>query len=227
MRRAAALALCLGLLAPPAGACDLALILAIDVSGSVDPREYRIQIEGLAEGLRDGVVAEALVTARAELMLIQWTGESRQVISLPWTPVHSFEDLEAFADRVAATSRKWRNFSTAIGEALELALEAFAEGPDCRRRVVDISGDGSSNEGRAPAELHEALAAAGVTVNALVIEGSEENLTAYFRAEVITGPGAFAMPANGYDDYPERIRLKLRRETARAISLLRAPPERR
>lgn len=212
------LTLCLGLSAAPAGACDLALLLAIDVSGSVDSREYELQTKGLADALQDGIVSEALVVAEAAVALVQWTGQSRQAVAIPWTQVKSFEEVDALAAQVAATPRIWRNFATAIGQALELSLATFDDAPPCRRKVIDISGDGRSNEGLAPSQVHPRLDAAGVTVNALVIEGSEPDLTAYFRTEVITGPNAFAFSANGYADYPERIRQKLRRETARPLS---------
>lgn len=210
----------LTLFAAPSRACDLALILAVDVSGSVDPDEYRTQMQGLSDALGDAVVAEALIRGHSALLLMQWTGESRQVVSIPWTQIDSPAALDAFAAEVATMPRRWRNFSTAMGEALDLALAEFARAPVCGRRVVDISGDGSSNEGREPQTFHDALARAGVTVNALSIEGSEDGLTDYFRDNVITGPGAFVMPANGYQDYPDRIRRKLIRETASAFSAL-------
>ncbi len=143
-----------------AAACDLALVLAVDVSGSVDAQEYRLQMDGLAAGLRDGVVSEALVRARAQVLLLQWSGGSRQEVTLPWTQVQSFADVEALARQVETAPRPWRNFSTAIGEALELALAQFPAVPECKRRVVDVSGDGFSNEGIEPQELREALAAA-------------------------------------------------------------------
>lgn len=214
------LTLCLGLAATPALSCDLALVLAIDVSGSVDAEEYRIQTEGLAEALNDGIVSEALVVAEAQVLVIQWTGKGRQAVTIPWTKVSSFDALAGLALRVRDMPRKWRNFATAIGEAMELSLDSFNDVEPCRRRVIDVSGDGRSNEGVSPEETHAAMEAAGVTVNALVIEGSEPELTQYFRGRVITGPGAFALSANGYDDYPDRIRAKLRRETARPLSLL-------
>ena len=134
-------------IAQPAGACDLALALAVDVSGSVDGSEFRVQMDGLAAGLRDPVVSEALVRGQAMLMLVQWTGSSRQTVSIPWTQVDSFAKLDGFADQVASTPRTWRNFSTAIGEALEMTMASFdAVGP-CARHLIDLSGDGVSNEG--------------------------------------------------------------------------------
>ena len=204
--------------AEPAHACELALALAVDVSGSVDRREFRVQMDGLAEALRDGVVSEALVRAEAAVTLVQWTGSSRQAVAVPWTRIRSFEDAEGFADAVATAPRVWRNYSTAIGEALRFGLAQFETAPDCRRRVIDVSGDGPSNEGIEPGAVREDLRAAGVSVNALAIEESEADLTAYFWENVIVGEGAFVVTANRFADYPDRIRLKLRRETGERLS---------
>ncbi|MFD3190925.1 DUF1194 domain-containing protein [Sedimentitalea sp. HM32M-2] len=199
----------------PARACDLALILAVDVSGSVDAGEYRIQMDGLAEALRDGVVSEALVRGQAELMLMQWTGSSRQQITIPWVRIDSFATLDRLADRIAADQRVWRNYSTAIGEALTFALPAFGQVAHCTRHIIDVSGDGPSNEGIAPREAHALVRQAGVTVNAIAIEESEPDLTAYFFENVIVGEGAFVVSARGFADYPDRIRKKLLREVSR------------
>ncbi len=196
----------------PAWACDLALALAVDVSGSVDSSEYRIQMDGLAAGLRDPVVSEALVRGQARVMLVQWTGESRQRVTIPWTKIDSFIALEKFADQVAQDPRVWRNFSTAIGEALEATLPRFDDVAECRRLLIDISGDGVSNEGVEPTQIHGLLKDRGVTVNAIAIEESEPDLTAYFFENVIFGEGAFVVSASGFADYPERIRKKLLRE---------------
>lgn len=212
--------LCLALGAAPARACDLALIFAVDVSGSVDADEYRIQMDGLAQGLRDPVVSEALVRGRAQAMLLQWSGSSRQEVSIPWTGIGSFADLEALAQRIEAAPRPWRNYSTAIGEALMQALPQFDRVPQCARRVIDVSGDGPSNEGAPPAGFRSRLLAAGVTVNAIAIEQSEPDLTAYFFENVIQGEGAFVVTANSFEDYPQRIRRKLLREVVRQTAAL-------
>lgn len=200
------------MIAGPVLACDLALALAVDVSGSVDEKEYRIQMDGLALALRDPVVSEALVRARARLMLVQWTGSSRQRVTIPWTVIDSFSVLDDFSERVAADTRVWRNYSTAIGEALDATMAAFAEVDNCARRLIDLSGDGLSNEGVEPREIHPYLRARGITVNAIAIEQSEQELTAYFFENVIVGEGAFVVTAAGFADYPARIRKKLLRE---------------
>lgn len=210
-------ALILMCLAPAARACDLALLLAVDVSGSVDGREYRIQMDGLAAALEDGIVADALVDQRAQVTLIQWTGSSRQRQTIPWTEMRSHADVAALAQAVAQDPRIWRNYSTAIGEALGVARVAFAPVDHCLRKVIDVSGDGISNEGSAPVDQRAALDRARITVNAIAIETDETDLTAYFFENVIWGPGAFVVTADGFEDYPEQIKRKLQRETTRQV----------
>lgn len=208
-------------LTPPAYACDLALALAVDVSGSVDSTEYRIQMDGLAAGLRDPIVSEALVRGKARVMLVQWTGSSRQMVTVPWTQIDSFEAIDQFAVKVANDPRVWRNFSTAIGEALETTMSYFDVVSDCKRHLIDISGDGVSNEGVEPSDVHRILRTRGVTVNAIAIEESEPDLTAYFFENVIVGEGAFVVSASGFADYPERIRKKLLREVTQQTADLK------
>ncbi|MDJ0826148.1 MAG: DUF1194 domain-containing protein [Rhodobacter sp.] len=201
-----------------AKACGLALLLAVDVSGSVDPGEYELQMRGLAEALRDGLVSEALVRAEAAVALVQWTGSTRQTLSIPWTRMRNFDDVADLAVAVESTGRKWRNFSTAIGEALVFARRQFDTAPDCARRVIDVSGDGVSNEGVSPQDQRAALRARGITVNALAIEASVDDLTAYFWENVITGDGAFVATAASFTDYPDRIREKLIREVVQQLA---------
>lgn len=210
-------------LASPASACRLALMLAVDVSGSVNPQEFATQMNGLAEALRDPIVSEALVRSEAAVALMQWTGTRRQAQSLPWTRVATFEDLDALAQAIEGTPRRWRNYSTAIGEALLFGAHAFEDVPDCSRRVIDISGDGRSNEGVAPLQVVDRVAAADITVNALVIVGTESDLPAYFRNNVIIGPNAFVEVAGNYAEFPLRMRLKLLREVAEPLSMLMRP----
>ncbi|WP_187430490.1 hypothetical protein ROLI_006600 [Roseobacter fucihabitans] len=201
-----------------AAACQLALVLAVDVSGSVDAREYDIQMQGLAAALRDGVVVDALIEQEAQVTLIQWTGSSRQRQTIPWRGMSSAADVYALANEIGTNSRVWRNYSTAIGEALIAAEDALAGLGHCKRKVIDLSGDGVSNEGIMPFERHAALGAMGVTINALAIETDEDDLTAWFYENLILGEGAFVMTARGFEDYPAQIRRKLQRETTRQLS---------
>ncbi|MCV3272204.1 DUF1194 domain-containing protein [Roseobacter sinensis] len=199
-------------------ACQLALVLAVDVSGSVDTREYDIQMQGLAAALREGVIIDALIEQEAQVALIQWTGSSRQRQTIPWTAIRTAEDVARLADAVGGNRRVWRNYSTAIGEALVAAEEALRAVPQCARKVIDVSGDGISNEGIHPRDRHPALAEMDVTVNGLAIETDEEDLTGWFYENLIRGEGAFVMTANGFEDYPAQIRRKLQREITRPLS---------
>lgn len=207
------------MMASPAMPCDLALLLAVDVSGSVDKSEYATQMRGLADALRDEAVSAALVRLEAQVALLQWTGASRQQMTLPWRSMARFEDVEAMADAIDADQRIWRNYSTAIGEALGAGFAAFEAVPQCRRKVLDVSGDGISNEGVAPGDLRGTFDAAGITVNAVAIETDSVDLTAYFFENVIMGAGAFVVRADGFEDYPEAIKRKLRREVVEPLSL--------
>lgn len=204
--------------AAPAQSCEVALMLAVDVSGSVDAREYRIQMDGLAAALVDGSVSEALVSGNVKLALMQWTGSGRQSVVINWTEIAAEVDILAFADQVVSEPRLWRDYSTAIGEAMALSLAYFGQVPECKRHVIDISGDGQNNEGRLPRDVWGDLVAARVTVNALVIEESVADLTAYFEREVIMGPGSFAVTANSFDDYPKQMVRKLYRELTKAVA---------
>ena len=196
-------------------ACDLALAFAVDVSGSIDGPDYQTQMAGLAEALRDPVVANALADRRSRLLLVQWTGAGQQIVSLPWTQVRSVPDVHAVARRIEGLSRSWSRHPTALGEALMFTAAAFAQVPDCYRRVIDVSGDGVSNEGRVPGAVRDTLAGQGITVNALAIEHSGTGrLTRYFRRNVIAGPGAFVQTAIGFGQFSEAMREKLQREIA-------------
>lgn len=202
-----------------AQACGLALALTVDVSGSVDGREYRLQIDGLAAALRDEAVAKALLKENASLTLIQWSGTQRQVVSVPWRKIDQASDIEAMAEDVERARRAWHKYSTGIGEALVFAANHFIAVSDCKRKVIDVSGDGYSNEGIAPEDIKTALVKSGFVINGLAIEGSAEALTAYYQKFVVAGNGAFVMTANNYDEYPKRILQKLLREVSRKVAL--------
>lgn len=194
--------------------CALALVLAIDVSGSVDPREWRLQAGGLSNAFRTEDLQEAIMGLDGDLAVAvtQWTGTSRQEVAADWRRLSSPADIDAFADDLALMPRVWRHFSTAIGEALRHAVAVGASAPNCRRKVIDVSGDGVSNEGEAPEFARDAALAAGWTVNGLAILGAEPPPDAHYRAQVIAGPGAFVEVADGFDDFPRAILRKLLRE---------------
>jgi len=199
----------------PALACALELILAIDVSGSINSEEYGLQMGGLARALEDEAVAKAVESLDGGMLVVvtQWSGMSRQAQTTNWQYVTGAAGLAALAATVREMPRAWDIFSTGIGEALTHAREVSATAPgSCRRRVIDVSGDGISNEGRPPAAVAQSLAAEGYIVNGLVIRGAEPDPVAHYETDVIAGPGAFVEVAADFHDYERAIRKKLLRE---------------
>lgn len=209
----------LALAAPAAApACEVALVLTIDVSGSVDPGEYRLQMDGLADALADPTVRDALVEAKAHVAVAQWSGTSRQALTVPWRGIGGPGDVAALIAEVRAAPRAWRHYSTAIGDALIFAADLLGEVPaECRRRVIDVSGDGPSNEGTEVTRIRDALVRGGVQINGLAIETTEKGLSDYYRENVIGGPGAFVLTARDFEDYPRAIRRKLLNEITRPV----------
>lgn len=213
--RTAALALTLAAAPAAARPCALELILAVDVSGSIDDREFALQMEGLASAFEDPALIDAVEVQEGGVIvtMTQWSGASRQRQVTEWHQLDGAASMAAFARAVRESGRDWRNYSTAIGEALYHALRVGGTAPaTCRRRVVDVSGDGVNNEGRAPRAVADALAAMGYTVNGLVIRGDTPDPVKHYEVNVLAGPRAFLEIAASFDDYPEAIRRKLLRE---------------
>jgi Ca-activated chloride channel family protein len=211
------LALALALLvAQPASACATALILAIDVSNSIDEGEYHIQSEGLAAALEDPAIAEELVRGRIALSVIQWSGVDRQQVSIPWRRMETPADVRAFAEASRAMPRAFVMSDTAVGALIAAALNHFAPVADCKRRVIDISGDGTDNAGTDPTAGRRAAEAQGVQINALAIESLGVAITNFYQRRVITRDG-FVMTARGHTTYAETLRQKILREVAAAL----------
>ena len=220
-----ALALCAGGQAVLAE-CRQALALGLDVSGSVDAREYRQQIGGVATALDDATVRDRLMAmpaAPVRLMLFEWSGPADQAIIIPWTTIDSEATLDAVIARLRATERRDASPGTALGVAMREGERHLRQQSDCWKRTLDISGDGKSNLGPRPRDLRDRIAASGITINALVIgvddpgmgdirQAEIGELSSYFRAEVILGPDAFVQTALGFADYARAMTEKLIRE---------------
>ena len=199
----------------PAGACGLELILAVDVSGSIDAREFALQTNGLADAFEHPSLIAAIGELEGGVLvtMTHWSGSTRHRRMTGWHRLSDAPSMARFAAEARSTERAWRNYSTAVGEALVHAARVSATAPEtCKRRVIDISGDGVSNEGRAPSMVSGALAARGYTINGLVIRGADPDPVAHYRAQVIAGPGAFVEIAADFADYPRAILRKLLRE---------------
>ena len=206
-------------------ACALELILAVDVSGSIDTNEFQLQNDGMAAAFENPSLIAAVEALKGGMLVTvtHWSGTNRHRQMTAWHSLDDAASMAAFASEVRQSGRAWRNFSTAIGEALRHAVEVSVEAPQtCKRKVIDVSGDGVSNEGRAPALFSRALAAQGYTINGLVIRGADPDPVAHYRAEVIGGPGAFVEIAASFEDYPRAILKKLLREIDQPLILSEA-----
>lgn len=213
--RAALLLLLLA--APPrAGACETALVLAMDVSGSIDHAEYRLQIDGLAAALADPEVVDALVKGRDLLAVMQWSGAGQQRLGPGWTAITTPAEAARFAARVEALPRAFTRSETAPGDAIAFALSALETATGCRRRVVDVSGDGPINAGGPVDPARQAAQHRGVTLNGLAIDDLGRTVTNFYEGHVITADG-FVITAQGFEDYARAIRVKLLRELTRPL----------
>ncbi|MFW2544000.1 DUF1194 domain-containing protein [Primorskyibacter sp. 2E107] len=213
MIRAALLSL---FLTPQAQACQTALILAMDVSNSVDVGEYRLQIDGLALALQDPEIVETLVRDEVALSVMQWSGVDRQHVSIDWTSMRSTLHVAGFAAQVRALERAFILSDTAPAEAINQALRHFDTAPDCKRRVIDVSGDGTPNAGTEVSLMRQRAQRAGVTINGLAIEGMGLAVTNFYERQLITRDG-FVETARGHRDYARAIREKILREISRIL----------
>ncbi|MCY1125513.1 DUF1194 domain-containing protein [Frigidibacter sp. RF13] len=201
---------------PATAACRMALLLAIDISGSVDDAEYLLQVEGTAAALEDPVIVDALVQGEVALSVMQWSSVGMQKMVQPWRRIRNEGDAAAFARAAMAQERAFGKADTAVGDAIAFAVDQFAAVPDCPRRVIDISGDGVQNAGGSLAVARQRAIDGGISINAIAIEGVGFAITEFYLRSVIT-KGGFVVTAGGHLDYPRAIRLKIMRELVRPI----------
>ena len=195
---------------------DLALIIALDCSASVSVESFGQMASGCAAGLRDEAVAAGLLggpRGASLCALLIWSGPAAQEVMVDWTRLDSQAALAAFAEEVENVPRTIRAGTTAIGEALRACEALLLAAPaGAARVVIDLVGDGKSNQGTPPAALRDRLVEGGVTINGLCVLHEEPDLLAHYQAEVIGGPGAFAMTCKDFSEFEEGMRQKLRRE---------------
>lgn len=204
-----------GLFAAPAeAACRLALVLALDVSSSVDAREYDLQRAGLAAALDAPDIRHAILTGEGEVALAvyEWSGRFQEKLHLDWTYLRSHADITRAAAVLAGMERSTSEYPTALGSALGYGAQVMTRAPDCARRVIDVSGDGVNNQGFAPALAYKHFPFQGIIVNGLVILGHDATVLRHYRDEVLRGPGAFLELAQGFEDFERAMGRKLYRE---------------
>ncbi len=195
---------------------DLALVLALDGSASVTYDEFGLMAGGLAAALRAPDIAAAFIAGPAGASLgavLLFSGLGGQDVLVEWTRLATPDDVAGFAEAVDNVPRILRPGLTAIGEALRAAEDLLNLAPvPPTRRVIDVVGDGRSNDGTPPGPVRDRLVDAGITINGLCVLHEEPDLATYFTAEVIGGPGAFALVCQNYSGFAEAIRQKLQRE---------------
>jgi hypothetical protein len=205
--------------APPTRAgeanVDLALVLAIDCSFSVDANEFRLQMEGLGRAFMREEVKAAIrrgVRQRIAVAAMQWSDETNQMVVLPWTIISGDADADEVGAVLARMPRRLAEGGTSISTALTYGGALFAAAPSAERRVIDISSDGRNNIGPPVNAARDRIVAQGITINALVILNEWPTLDVYFERQVVGGQAHFVIPANDYDAYAEAIYRKLLRE---------------
>ena len=218
-----AILLAAGLVPAPAAArnVDLALVLAVDVSGSVNSERFELQRQGYAKAFSSREVMDAIAGGPNQTIavtLVEWSGSSHQQQMIGWTFISDAASAAAFGSAIAETPRAFADW-TSISGAIDFAVPLFnAVEIEATRRVIDISGDGINNNGRGIAEARADALSAGITINGLPILSEYPTLDAYYREYVIGGPGAFATVAHDFPDFGHAILSKLVREIAGAGS---------
>ncbi len=197
---------------------DLALVFAFDCSASVTLEEFVLMAGGTAAALRDPAIGAGLIAgprAASLCAVVLWSGRGQQETLVEWTRLAAAAEVGAFADAVENLPRTIRPGTTAIGEALLFCESLLKLAPaQAGRQVIDMAGDGRSNEGTPPAPIRDRLADAGVTINGLCVLHEEPDLLDSYTREVIGGPGAFALQCQDYDGFAAAMRQKLRQEIA-------------
>jgi hypothetical protein len=235
VRRAALLVLSLCFFILPgalkAETVDLQLVLAADVSRSVDDDEFKLQREGYAAAFRDPRVLRAIRSGqhrKIAVCYLEWSGPESMAVIADWTVIGDEESAAGFSETILAAYRPFAN-RTAIGAAIDFARTQFMRsGVSSDRRVIDVSGDGTNTNGREPAPARDEAIAAGITINGLVILSPEPmpwnpyhthppgGLENYYRENVAGGPGTFVLVVDDFSSFAYAVVNKLIREIADA-----------
>lgn len=196
---------------------DVALVLAVDSSGSISEDRLAMQLRGYIDALRHPGFIDAVrggYRGRIALTFVEWTDVRRQDQIVKWSVIEDEASAHGFAQAIQDALRPlpgWTSISGAIDFSVGLL---FSSGFATTRRVIDISGDGSNNDGRPVTEARDAAVAAGVTINGLPIVEVEPDLEAYYRDNVIGGPDAFVVVARDTGSFGEAVLRKLLVEVA-------------
>ena len=224
------------LAAPPAWSrdVDLALILAIDVSGSVNAERWELQRRGYEAAFNSPEVLQSIGSGPHKAIavtMVEWSGASHQRQVVEWTVISDELSAATFASLMAEAPRVYSDW-TSISAALDFVTPLFkSSGVTAGRKIIDVSGDGVNNQGRPINEARDQALAQSITINGLPILSDYEFLDTYYEEHVIGGAGAFTEVVKDYSTFGKAVLAKLVREIAgneeRARAILavrRAPP---
>ena len=205
--------------------CGLALVLAVDISPSVNDHEYHLQMAGFAKAFRHPAIIRAIGVPGSggiAVTVVLWSSVNNQAPVIGWTRVHDAASARTLANKIEKMPRPLTELGlgTAVGAAMVYAAKQFDRLPfRCQRRIIDVSGDGRSNVGPKPSEARDVIVRFGITINGLAIISDEPDLNVYYRDQVIGGASAFVITAKTHEAFDVAIRQKLLREILPRISL--------
>lgn len=198
------------------GQVDLLLVIALDVSASVDAREFLLMQQGLANSINSPEVAMAISRGKHRsiaVSVLQWSGFIEKKIGIPWTRISNLKDLKHLADTITTMPRYFDSGATDIGGSINYSMRWIKSAPfTASRKVIDIASDGINNVNRSPHFDRDEALKAGIDINALAITGQGSGLGEYFARFVIGGKGAFVEIAQTFADFERAMHRKLVRE---------------
>ncbi len=205
---------------------DLELILAIDTSSSVSSEEFDLQMRGMSQAFRNEAVIGAIRASGDRgivVAMVQWSDARKQLLAIDWFEVNDQETSEQFAQEIDNTPRFLFGGGTALGGALTFAARQFEKNSySGRRKVIDVSGDGRTNQGTRPERVRDKVVDSGVTINGLAILNEDPTIDSYYRYNVIGGTGAFVITATDYEDFSAAMLEKLIKEIS-GVPIVQAP----
>ncbi len=202
---------------------DLELVLALDSSGSVNTREFNLQLQGYIDAFRNPAVIETVTngdTGAIAVTLLIWAGDTSRGtrVIADWTLIDSQETAEEFVEKILSTPRFMLRDGTSLSNVIETSARLFrGNGFQGNRMVVDISGDGTNNIGYEPTIARDVAVRAGITINGLAILTDFPDLDLYYGEQVVGGPGAFVVSAQNFHAFSAAVLNKLVREIAGTI----------
>ena len=228
------LAIAGAVVAPPVRAAepvDLLLVLASDVSRSVDSRKFQLQREGYAAAVGNPQVLDTIRSGRngrIGVLFLEWSGFGNQKVVVDWTIIDGTKAAQTFGDRLLESPRSFAD-RTSISGGIDAAVEQLSRAPfSSDRRAIDVSGDGTNNAGRDAGQARDEALARGITINGLVILSDTPlpwnpehtnpagGLAKYYRDNVTGGPGSFVLEAKDFNSFGQAIIKKLVAEIADA-----------